>query len=277
MDLTRVTFLNSGHCRQWSRFAGRPNWKWDRFYAVFVFLEHPQHGPALIDTGYSDQFFSATLKFPQRLYRWMTPVTLDRLQGPRLILQRQGIAAEDIKSLFVSHFHADHVAGLRDFPKARFIYRGDAFEKLGRANVFRQVHHGFLQRLLPGDFVERGESIDEQRFRPGTGALREFSTLDFWNDGSLLFVDLPGHALGHMGFVLRTRSWSVFYIVDACWDIDVLLQGRALPRLARRFQSSFPAYVETQEKLRRLGNHRELTLLACHCPRTQRHVANPEH
>src|SRR5262249_6934860 len=127
---------------------------------------------------------------------------------------------KDIKHLFVSHFHGDHIAGLRDFPEACFTYRGDAFEALSRESMWGQIHHGFLAQLLPRDFVERGSAIDLPKSAAQTSnSLSEFRTLDYWGDGSLLLVDLPGHALGHTGFVLRTDAATVFYIVDACWDV----------------------------------------------------------
>src|SRR5437763_6254241 len=123
MHLQRVRFLNSGYCGQWSYLAGRRTFGWTRFYAVFVYLEHPEHGPALIDTGYSPHFIRATRTFPVRLYRWVTPVRLDPLRDAWAILSAQGLAPEKIRQVFVSHFHGDHIAGLRHFPQTRFVYR----------------------------------------------------------------------------------------------------------------------------------------------------------
>ena len=48
-----------------------------KFYAVWALLHIPNIGYILFDTGYSNQFRIATESFPDRLYRWITPVTID--------------------------------------------------------------------------------------------------------------------------------------------------------------------------------------------------------
>lgn len=276
MPFRRVLFLNSGYCTQFAYLVGRPSWGWTRFYAVFVYLEHPKHGAALIDTGYSPWFFSATRRLPQRLYRWATPVHLDARQDARAILSARSLATQPIEQVFVSHFHGDHVAGLRHFPSARFVYRPEPLQSLLSESAFRQVRHGFLKDLLPDDFAARGIEIAEPVFQPGVGALREFMVHDYWGDGDLLLVDLPGHAIGQTGYVIRTESERIFYVVDACWDMEAMLAGRVLPRLTRRLQHSYLEYIATQEKLRRLAQTNEFRMLACHCPRTQANVSQPE-
>lgn len=269
--LTRVTFLNGGHCVQLARLAGRRAWRWDKFHAVFVYLEHSVHGPALVDTGYSERFLTATRSFPERLYRWLTPVTLPAGGGPAAVLRKINIDPRSVRTIFVSHFHGDHIAGLGDFPEARFVYRSHSLDELRRHHVWSQVRHGFLAGLLPADFDARGDSISEDRFQPGADRWHEFRTLDYWGDGSIVLVDLPGHAEGHTGYVLDAPDGAVFYIVDATWDVDVMLAGRGLPWPSRGFQYSYADYLQTQEKLRRLT---EISMLACHCPRTQPKAAS---
>jgi glyoxylase-like metal-dependent hydrolase (beta-lactamase superfamily II) len=274
MHLRRVCLLNGGYCTQWAYLVGQRSWGLTRFYAVFVYLEHPEHGACLIDTGYSPLFLRHTCPFPQRLYRWATPVHLDPGQDAWGILQAQGLPPEGVRQVFVSHFHGDHIAGLRHFPEAQFVFRRDAHAELLGERPFSQVRHGFVAGLLPADFVARGHGLDASAFAPGTDDLAEFLVHDWWGDGSLLFVDLPGHALGQMGFILRTETQRLFYIVDACWHLDVMLQARPLPRFSRGLQHSYPAYAQTQDKLRRLHAQGRYELLACHCPRTQTHVVN---
>jgi glyoxylase-like metal-dependent hydrolase (beta-lactamase superfamily II) len=269
-----MTFFNSGYCTQWSYLAGCRTWNMTRFHAAFVYLEHPEHGAALIDTGYSPFFRGATQTFPERLYRWVTPMHLDAHRHAPGILAAHGIDTSRVRQVFVSHFHGDHIAGLQHFPQVQFVYRCEAHDHLVRLGVWAQVKQAFLSRLLPADFTARGRGIEEGTFVRGADGLAEFLVHDFWGDGSLLLVDLPGHAEGHTGYLLRTATESVFYIVDACWFLDVMLAGRELPRLSRGIQFDYPAYCRTQEKLRRLAAREEYRLVACHCPRTQGLVVN---
>jgi glyoxylase-like metal-dependent hydrolase (beta-lactamase superfamily II) len=273
MPFARVRFLNSGYCTQWGYLAGRRSRGWTRFQAVFVYLEHPGHGAALIDTGYSPLFFEATRPFPERLYRWTTPVQLDPRQHAGAVLESRGLRADRVGRIFVSHFHGDHIAGLRHFPQARFVYRRAAHELLLREGRWRQVRHAFLAGLLPEDFTARGHGLGEEVFVPGEGPLSEFRVLDFWGDGDLLLVDLPGHAAGHTGYVLRTEAERLFFVVDATWDVDALLAGRSLPWPSRGLQHAYQDYVLTLGRLRRLASRVGWPLLACHCPRTQAHVS----
>jgi glyoxylase-like metal-dependent hydrolase (beta-lactamase superfamily II) len=272
MPFDQVRFLNSGYCTQLGCLAGRTTWGPTPFYAVFVYLEHPRHGVSVIDTGYSPFFQTATRSFPERLYRWATPVHFDPRGDAWSILHTGGFQPDRATRLFVSHFHADHIAGLRHFDQSSFVYRRSALENLSSQTVGEQVHNGFLARLVPEDFEARGQAIEESVFVQGEGSFGDLHVHDYWGDGDLLLVDLPGHAIGHTGYVIRTVTERIFYVVDACWDCDAMLEGRPLPRPARWLQFSYEDYVQTQEKLRCFAARRECLLLACHCLRTQHHV-----
>ena len=269
--LRNVTFLNSGYCRQLAYFAGRKSLRSEKFYAVFVYLEHPTEGPCVIDTGYSEAFWSASRFPPQRLHRWATPTILPKQGSAAGVLMSQGIDPASIGRVFVSHFHADHIGGLQSFEDTRFVYRKEPLDRLKRMSSVMQVHHGFLSRLLPDNFETLGESVASDVFRGDASDLDGLLTYDYFGDQSLLLVDLPGHALGHTGYLMQTAEGPLFYIVDSCWDIDVMHSRKKLPWLSRFIQHDIKAYESTQHKL--LSLDAAPTMLACHCPRTQQHVA----
>ena len=76
----------------------------------------------LWDTGYADHFRQYTQSGIFQIYRHLTPIHLNK--GESLIeqLRAGGYAADDFQALIISHFHADHVAGLKDFDGLSFIY-----------------------------------------------------------------------------------------------------------------------------------------------------------
>jgi len=271
MAFDRVSFVNGGDCTQLGYFAGSARRGPVKFHSVFLLLEHAQHGASLIDTGYGPWFLEATRTFPSKLYRWTLPVHLDARGDASQILAQRGVTS--VREIFISHFHGDHVAGLRHFPMSTYVYRGDALATLSAQSPVRQTCHGFLPALLPDDFTTRGRALDESQFTSAVDELSDFRVHDFFGDGELLLIDLPGHAPGHTGFAFRTATERFLYVADACWDMDALLRGRSLPFVSRLLQHSASAYEDTQRKLRDFAaRHPDWRVLACHCPRTQTHV-----
>jgi hypothetical protein len=117
-----IELLKVGHCFHPEAVVIRGgSWRAQQFPAIVALLKHPSQGYMLFDTGYAKHFIQATTPFPQRLYRWVTPMHLCDKENLLHQLAQRGIAPEDIKHIFISHFHADHIAGLLDFPQARYI------------------------------------------------------------------------------------------------------------------------------------------------------------
>ena len=177
-----------------------------------------------------------------------------------------------MRRVFISHWHSDHVAGLKCFTNCEFVYRDACYQELIAHTSVSQVQHGFLRDLIPADLEERSRIVPEDQFQPGTGDLEGFNVLDYWGDGSLELVDLPGHMHQHTGFLLRTATQRFFYVADAYWHHDVMLSGGKLPWLTRRILHARAAYQETQDKLRRLVKDTDWQLVACHCPKALEYV-----
>lgn len=65
-----------------------------------------------------------------RLYRRVTPVYFDPQQALVRQLSATGLAAKDVDAIILSHFHADHIAGLRDFPDVSCICSGEGWRQV---------------------------------------------------------------------------------------------------------------------------------------------------
>lgn len=114
-----VHIIRAEHCVHPQVMAIRDgSWRPAVYPALSILIIHPSEEPMLFDTGYNPAFFAATEPFPERFYRWLTPVTLVAGSEVAGQLGRFGLAPGDIRHLILSHFHADHIAGTHAFSNA---------------------------------------------------------------------------------------------------------------------------------------------------------------
>ena len=115
----------------------------------------------------------------------------------------------NLNGVFLSHFHADHIAGIRELPK----------------NILYLIGKGEIEQYQPeiyGKFLKGVETIYEVDF----SKLREISPLgrcaDILGDGSILAVSTPGHTPGHISYLLNGLNGPIFLTMDACFIQDNL-------------------------------------------------------
>jgi glyoxylase-like metal-dependent hydrolase (beta-lactamase superfamily II) len=249
----KFDLLKVGHCQhpECAALRGGGRRAID-FPALVGLIEHPQRGLMLYDTGYSRHFNEATRRFPECLYRMITPVTLPPEEELLAQLESRGIRASDIGTIFISHFHADHVAGLRDFPQARFIAtRAERAlcEKKGRVG---RLLRAYLRELMPEVLDQRLKYAETMPQVTLPAVWRPFEAAhDLLGDGSMLGVDLPGHAASQLGVAFHAEE-PVFLIGDACWKIEGLIRDKTPSRLAYALFDNGAAYDATFAKLRAL-------------------------
>lgn len=238
------------------------------FPALAALIVHPDEGPMLFDTGYDPAFFAATEPFPERVYRWATPVTLAPDQAVADQLPAFGFAPDDIRAVVVSHFHGDHVAGLSRFPKARIFCARAGLTRVRRKGRFARVRQGLLAALAPADVDARAVFFED---RPPVALgpdMAPFETgADLLGDGSLLAVQLPGHCPGHWGLLVRqTDDRTRFLIADAAWSSGAVRDDVPPPRLTTALLGQTGPYRETLNGLHRLwARNPEVIVTPSHC------------
>jgi len=261
--------LKVGACRHCERVAIRGGrWAAIEFPALAGLIVHPDYGPILFDTGYAAHFMHATTPFPERLYRWVTPVSLPTQQTLTAQLRRFGFALSDIQLCVISHFHADHIAGLRDLPNARFICSAGGYAQMMTAGRIRGLMQGLLPVLLPGDFHARITFAENLAKTTLSTPWQIFGNgIDLLGDGSMIGITLPGHAAGQMGVLLQDQSGrDVFLCADACWSRTAFRELRMPSILARPLMHDWHAYRQTIIHLHTLAErHAELIILPSHC------------
>lgn len=238
------------------------------FPAHCALIIHPTEGPILYDTGYADRFVDETRPFPARFYRWITPVRLPKNEALSMQLARHGVAMTDVKRVIISHLHADHVAGLRDLPRARFTaLRDDVDANLGHTG-WGALIRGFLPGLLPDDFVARLDFADDQSTVDLDASWYPFDRgYDVIGDGSLIGIPLPGHSAAQLGLLMwLTDGQPLMLVADACWSSRARRELRMPSPLARPMLADWNRYRHTLSRLHALGKTRpDLDMLPSHC------------
>lgn len=237
-----------------------------RFYATFGLIHHPEQGYILFDTGYSMRFFEETKSLPYSLYAKTTAVVMTKEEEVASQLAQLGIKPEEVSYIIISHFHADHLGGLKDFPKARFICSRKAYESIRDKTGWSAVKRAFLPGHLPADFEQRVRLID---FVEGGQDAILGTLVDVFSDQTIKLCLLEGHARGQMGALINATGKKFFLVADAAW-LKEHYETETLPHsIVRLFFDSWKEYKASLKKLRafRLANP-EVEMVACHCRET---------
>lgn len=266
----QVQLIEAGFCKHPGYFAGTDHsLAVEDFAATVAVMDHPQKGIILFDTGYSMAFHQATRYFPEKLYALTTPVTISPERTAVAQLGAMGIRPQDVRHVILSHFHADHVSGLSDFPKARYICVGQAYEALKSLSRIKRLKAAFLQALFPADFSQRLWSLDLGQFQLQTGGpLAGFRAFDLFTDQRIQLVDLPGHALGHIGLFCQSDRGPFFFVGDAAWRLSSLEKNILPSQIAKLVTADWSTYRRTYQQLHDCHHRMDIHIVPCHCERS---------
>ncbi|WP_409343535.1 MBL fold metallo-hydrolase [Paenibacillus sp. MBLB4367] len=262
-----LRLLTAGYCTHSERLTLRGgSLRSCRFPAGFACIQHPELGPVLFDTGYSERFFAETAAFPYSLYARVTPVFFKPEESAASRLLALGIQPADVRHIVLSHFHADHLGGLQDFPNAAFHYLQKAYDAVKGRRGFSAVRAAFLPGLLPPDFERRSQPFDERQTVRLPDGYPFDRGLDVFGDGSIVAVDLPGHAHGQIGILLATERHDYLLCADAVWSSKAYRENRPPHPLAGLIMASRSEFRDTFGRLRLLHErHPQLRIVPSHC------------
>lgn len=278
----QLTLLTAGSCRHPERVVRRGGrWRPADIPSLVAVIRHPQAGVVLFDTGYAPRFFAETAKLPASIYARVTPVRCAEPDTAAAQLRDRGIDPAEVALIVISHFHGDHIAGLRDFPAAKLLYARSALAPAWRGHGgIRNLRDGFLPGLLPADFDARSEFADDlpqvplPPHTPGLGP-----GFDLLGDGSVLGIELSGHTPGQLGLLVRQpagagqQSTDVLLAADACWSGRALTHGELPHPAVRLITADWAAYRRVIAALRDTGAagaagaaDRDVLIVPSHCP-----------
>jgi N-acyl homoserine lactone hydrolase len=216
--------------REEGRFAWRkalglgvPRSEWVEVPVQAFLVEHPDAGRMLVDAGFHP---SVAVDPKESLGRLLTTLSLRDIemkpeQAVPAQLRRRGIEPAEIRTVVMTHLHADHAGAVSEFPAATFVVSSaewSAASEGGPSKGYRrrQFDHAFDYRTLDFD-------------GPDADSFSAFGrSFDLFGDGSVRLVFTPGHTPGHLSVVLRLDHGEALLAGDAIY-LERTLTDKHLP------------------------------------------------
>jgi N-acyl homoserine lactone hydrolase len=174
---------------------------------VATLVRHPR-GTFLIDAALSDRSRETDIRRMPLEGKLAFNYTVDGS------LRSLVAAAGETSPSFVllTHAHWDHTSGLADLPNPRVVLGPGELEFVSR------YHSSGTQAVMPWHFLgTRPETFawDGPRYE-------NFErSHDWFGDGSVVLVPLPGHTPGSIGVFLNgVHGRRLFFIGDTAWSMD---------------------------------------------------------
>lgn len=237
-----VRYYSCGYCENNLGLVLKEMRGQKRIFPAGVFMiRHDKYGLILFDTGYSAEICKTGMK--GRVYNLVNPTTVKKSDEIAAQLRKDGVSCDDIKMIILSHLHPDHIGGLKSFPKATIVVSERLMRKYKKAGLRDLV----MRKFLPEDFEQRAEMICEKQMK--TNVYGVISGYDYFGDGSLILVELDGHADGQLGALINHKT---LLAADACWGNDLLKKSEQMKFPASMIQNNMDKYRKSLKVLSKL-------------------------
>ncbi len=222
------------------------------FPANVVLIKHKQ-GYVLFDTGYTRRIYNCGII--GKIYNRLNPTHCNREDEAITQLSGFGISANEINTIILSHLHPDHIAGLLDFPKAKFVTSSSCISLYHHANVKDLV----FKQLIPDDFANRAVAMENSLPKCDNNDIG--SCYDVFSDGEVLLKKVSGHAFGQT--IMYLPKLKMLFAADMCWGMDLIEYIPHMKKIARLVQHDYEQYNKSALELLKL-QQRGITVYPSH-------------
>ncbi len=204
---------------------GTPRSKWWLVPIPAYLITHPTAGPILVDTAFHG---SVSTRPAANLGKIAARFAKPRIETGRDLpaqLRERGIAAQDLKTVILTHLHFDHSSGIAEYPNATFVLSKAEWEAATTdprpfLRGYRPAHYDYLFDYRTVDFDG-----------PGISSYASFGrTFDLLGDGSIRLAFTPGHSAGHCSVITHLRDRDLVIAGDAIYTSAQLEDGDPPPR-----------------------------------------------
>lgn len=215
MTITRVHHLNCGTMHPVRTPSG---------LVCHVLLLETDAGLVLIDSGLGlrDVEHPARRFGPARFY--VRPM-FDPDEAAVRQVERLGFAPSDVEHIVLTHFDADHVGGLADFPWAKVhLTAAEALGALHPRTLLEKNRYRKAQRDH-GPMLLEHTPADSEAWRGFAGA-EELTDIT----AGLVLISLPGHTRGHAAYAVDAGERWILHVGDAFYHHGQLDGSRSAPK-----------------------------------------------
>lgn len=220
-----------------------------------ILIEHPR-GRFLWDSGIGTKVEDQMEVFAF----WEKQLFKIENVNPAIVqLNANNYPLDSITAIIPSHMHWDHASGIEDFPTTPVW-------------IQKAEHEAAHTGEPPGFVISQFDSpdINWQTLELNNAPYQGFAkSLDIFNDGSLVLVDMAGHSQGHLGLFVNTPSKGrYFFIGDTTWTIKGVEDNEGRPGFVQWLTGvdhDVPKNLEVIDKIHNLSLEQpELVIVPAH-------------
>ena len=237
-------------------------------FPISVVLLEMSTGYWIFDTGVGPQMRRLKSGLLSRLYPVVVPFSESPEGSAVEQLRTLGIDPTDIERVILSHFHADHIGGMRDFPSAEIVGHQLGLEQILGEQGVTAARHALFDVLLPDDIGSRFQDVRQMPSRSAEwDGWEDVESWQLSSDDSVVAISLPGHARGQFGLLLN-GPLGVFHIADASWTSSAITENTMPSRITRLVHDDWTNYGRTLTRLHDLSSlpkRERPSIVPCHC------------